>query len=132
MSCVYFFFFKHKTADVLRISDWSSDVCSSDLVEISPQGKILLRHTGTEIGTGMSTSQAIACVRWLGSPATDLGYAITDWPELPMKTSGDPYMTSQADQDRLAADPFWTPSSEERRVGKECVSPCRSRWASYQ
>src|SRR3546814_1622805 len=58
----------------------------------------------------MSTSQAIACVRWLGSPATDLGYAITDWPELPMKTSGDPYMTSQADQDRLAADPLWTPA----------------------
>src|SRR3546814_3768304 len=103
MSCVYFFFFKHKTADVLRISDWSSDVCSSDLVEISPQGKILLRHTGTEIGTGMSTSQAIACVRWLGSPATDLGYAITDWPEL---------------------------RSEERRVGKECVSTCRSRWST--
>ena len=79
-------------------------------VEISPEGRILLRHTGTEIGTGMSTSQAIACVQWLGSPATDLGYAITDWPELPMKTSGNPYMTSQPDQDRLAADPAWTPA----------------------
>jgi CO/xanthine dehydrogenase Mo-binding subunit len=79
-------------------------------VEVSPDGKILLRHTGTEIGTGMSTSQAIACVKWLGSPATDLGYAITDWPELPMKTSGDPYLSSQADQDRAAADPMWTPA----------------------
>src|SRR3546814_8841335 len=29
--CVYFFFFKQKTAYELRISDWSSDVCSSDL-----------------------------------------------------------------------------------------------------
>src|SRR3546814_8270769 len=28
-----FFFFKHKTAYEMRISDWSSDVCSSDLVE---------------------------------------------------------------------------------------------------
>src|SRR3546814_2444802 len=27
-----FFFFKQKTADVVRISDWSSDVCSSDLI----------------------------------------------------------------------------------------------------
>src|SRR3546814_3132608 len=30
-SCVYFFFFKQKTAYEMRISDWSSDVCSSDL-----------------------------------------------------------------------------------------------------
>src|SRR3546814_8109650 len=29
--CFVFFFFKHKTAYELRISDWSSDVCSSDL-----------------------------------------------------------------------------------------------------
>src|SRR3546814_959627 len=29
--CVVFFFFKQKTAYELRISDWSSDVCSSDL-----------------------------------------------------------------------------------------------------
>src|SRR3546814_12519473 len=29
--------------------------------------------------------------------------------------------------------PFWTSllRSEERRVGKECVSPCRSRWSPY-
>jgi CO/xanthine dehydrogenase Mo-binding subunit len=79
-------------------------------VEISPDGKILLRHTGTEIGTGMSTSQAIACAKWLGSPATDVGYAITDWPDLPIVTSGDPYLTSQEDQDKLAANPLWTPA----------------------
>src|SRR3546814_6857005 len=30
--CCYFFFFKQKTAYEVRISDWSSDVCSSDLV----------------------------------------------------------------------------------------------------
>src|SRR3546814_9167772 len=30
--CIYFFFFKQKTAYEMRISDWSSDVCSSDLV----------------------------------------------------------------------------------------------------
>src|SRR3546814_2612822 len=32
---VYFFFFRRKTADGLRISDWSSDVCSSDLVAVA-------------------------------------------------------------------------------------------------
>src|SRR3546814_7092606 len=31
--CVFFFFFKQKTAYVMRISDWSSGVCSSDLGE---------------------------------------------------------------------------------------------------
>src|SRR3546814_10542980 len=30
--CVFFFFFKHKTAYEMRISDWSADVCSSDLL----------------------------------------------------------------------------------------------------
>src|SRR3546814_3336818 len=33
-ACWFFFFFKQKTAYVVRISDWSSDVCSSDLVEV--------------------------------------------------------------------------------------------------
>src|SRR3546814_5305599 len=33
---MYFFFFKQKTAYELRISDWSSDVCSSDLVSRRP------------------------------------------------------------------------------------------------
>src|SRR3546814_3304699 len=32
--CVFFFFFKQKTAYEMRISDWSSDVCSSDLVSL--------------------------------------------------------------------------------------------------
>src|SRR3546814_4852168 len=34
--CVVFFFFKQKTAYEMRISDWSSDVCSSDLVLNGP------------------------------------------------------------------------------------------------
>src|SRR3546814_2712537 len=39
-SIVYFFFFKQKTAYEMRISDWSSDVCSSDL----PSAPISLRE----------------------------------------------------------------------------------------
>src|SRR3546814_3527593 len=34
----FFFFFKQKTAYEMRISDWSSDVCSSDLLRASPEG----------------------------------------------------------------------------------------------
>src|SRR3546814_5395046 len=37
MLCVFFFFFKQKTAYEMRISDWSSDVCSSDLDKVPPQ-----------------------------------------------------------------------------------------------
>src|SRR3546814_12204693 len=39
MRCFFFFFFfKQKTAYELRISDWSSDVCSSDLCSSAPAG----------------------------------------------------------------------------------------------
>src|SRR3546814_2418692 len=37
----FFFFFKQKTAYELRISDWSSDVCSSDLVHNSDSSPVL-------------------------------------------------------------------------------------------
>jgi CO/xanthine dehydrogenase Mo-binding subunit len=78
-------------------------------VEFSADGKISLHHTAAEIGTGMSTSQAIAVARWLGKPATDVHVAVTDWPDLPVVTSGDPYMMSQAEQDKLSANPRWSP-----------------------
>src|SRR3546814_8726962 len=43
----FFFFFKQKTAYEMRISDWSSDVCSSDLVQLrrlDQFGPVLLQH----------------------------------------------------------------------------------------
>src|SRR3546814_1747759 len=42
--CVFFFFFKQKTAYEMRISDWSSDVCSSDLGGGSGIGRATARH----------------------------------------------------------------------------------------
>src|SRR3546814_5105627 len=36
---IWIFFFKQKTADEMRISDWSSDVCSSDLGAVARRGK---------------------------------------------------------------------------------------------
>src|SRR3546814_10420218 len=41
MCCIWFFFFKQKTAYERRISDWSSDVCSSDLTGVnSPYARL--------------------------------------------------------------------------------------------
>ncbi|GAB3628832.1 Putative xanthine dehydrogenase molybdenum-binding subunit XdhA [Pandoraea terrae] len=78
-------------------------------VEIDADGRIRLHHTAAEIGTGVSTSQAVAVARWLGRPATEVHVAVTDWPELPIVTSGDPYLMSQAEQDKLSANPRWSP-----------------------
>src|SRR3546814_1334981 len=75
---VVFFFFKQKTAYEMRISDWSSDVCSSDLV---------IAHHEHPVQAGQA----------------------------------DGVMGKNIRRGR----------SEERRVGKECVSTCRSRWSPY-
>src|SRR3546814_4786041 len=40
MLCILFFFFKQKAAYEMRISDWSSDVCSSDLLLIDGENRI--------------------------------------------------------------------------------------------
>ena len=79
-------------------------------VELAPDGRITLSHSGTEIGTGTSSGQAVACARWLGRPADKLDLAVTEWPDLPVETSGDPFAMSQADQDRLAKNPRWSPA----------------------
>src|SRR3546814_10111225 len=85
-----FFFFKQKTAYEMRISDWSSDVCSSDLRPRSRRGR------------------RAATVR--------------------SRVDGRP----DAGDGRVRSLPGDHPTrSEERRVGKECVSTCRSRWSPY-
>jgi len=84
--------------------------CSLAKVELSADGRITLAHTGTEIGTGTSSGQAVACARWLGRPADVLEMAATDWPELPVETSGNPHAMAQEEQDRLAQNPRWVPA----------------------
>jgi CO/xanthine dehydrogenase Mo-binding subunit len=76
-------------------------------IEIAPDGTIGLSHTAAEIGTGTSSGQAVACVRWLGSPADQVELAVTDWPELPVETGAAPI--DQTEQERLAENPRWTP-----------------------
>src|SRR3546814_18822224 len=53
-----FFFFKQKTAYELRISDWSSDVCSSDLLEHLKLGEALLaaRASKTDLASAIAAS----------------------------------------------------------------------------
>src|SRR3546814_17200774 len=85
--------FKQKTAYEMRISDWSSDGCSSDLVDHRALGDV-----GGNAGCELVLRPASRCkCHALKPPA-----AVT--------VRG---------------------SSEERRVGKECVSTCRSRWTPY-
>src|SRR3546814_9661262 len=86
-----FFFFKQKTAYEMRISDWSSDVCSSDL-----------SRDGT---------------RWISARPASL---------LPVRVLGALFRRLFLTRLRALHD-----RSEERRVGKECVSTCRSRWSPY-
>lgn len=79
-------------------------------VELSEDGRITLHHSGAEMGTGMSTSQSVLCAQWLGKPADEAHFSVTDWSVLPMVTSGDPYLMSQEEQDKLQTNPNWTPS----------------------
>src|SRR3546814_1137925 len=89
------FFFKQKTAYEMRISDWSSDVCSSDLA-----GGILVTQNGVPAVQG---SEVTNSYRRLGESFADVGFYVAAIPT----------------------------RSEERRVGKECVSTGRSRWSPY-
>ncbi len=79
-------------------------------VELSEDGRITLHHSGAEMGTGMSTSQSVLCAQWLGKPADEAHFSVTDWSVLPMVTSGDPYLMSQEEQDKQQTNPNWTPS----------------------
>src|SRR3546814_8920481 len=98
-----FFFFKQKTAYELRISDWSSDVCSSDLlVTAIPEQVLLARKVWARDG---------AWVYLVGG--NDAHF---------------PRLARMMRRPELLSDPRFATRSEERRVGKECVSTCRSRW----
>ena len=78
-------------------------------VSVSVAGKVSLRHIAVELGTGMSTSQAALCIPWLGRAADEIETARTEWPELPMVATSDPWLMQQDDQDRRQSDPYWTP-----------------------
>src|SRR3546814_12644221 len=98
----------------MRISDWSSDVCSSDLAGLgaSPVGQVIL--------IGRVPSRVVGVVE-----ARQGGFGSSSSLSVYL-----PYTTVQA---RILGDSalrsITLRRSEERRVGKEGVSTCRSRWS---
>ncbi|MBC2688876.1 xanthine dehydrogenase family protein molybdopterin-binding subunit [Pseudomonas kielensis] len=76
-------------------------------IEFTAEGHITLRHIGIEIGTGMSTSQALVVADFLGSPASEVKTGETEWDELQLTSSGNPYIMSQAEQDSVLRNPRW-------------------------
>src|SRR3546814_8991129 len=98
----YFFFFKQKTAYEMRISDWSSDVCSSDLLALEElEGEAEVADSRT---ADRAPAERVSPVRAL------------------------PDHLPRAER---RIEPEAGSRSEERRVGQECVSTCRSRWSPY-
>src|SRR3546814_18138693 len=100
----------------MRISDWSSDVCSSDLEAPETgyyQAPTLLRDV--PVGHRLAQEEVFGPV--LAS--------------MSFKDEDQAVELANATQFGLVAG-IWTRDggrSEERRVGKECVSTCRSRWS---
>src|SRR3546814_12633130 len=113
--CV-FFFFKQKTAYEMRISDWSSDVCSSDLgglVAASfPDRHQVMARTSYVVALGSNRRGRH------GSPRAEIAAALT---AIGGVTAVSPIMTTPP--------PGPSIRSEERRVGKECVRTGRSWWS---
>src|SRR3546814_7081160 len=104
----FFFFFKQKTAYEMRISDWSSDVCSSDLATAAETVQQRLGQDAARRVPGAQEQHVVGGLRHASSSSL-APQAAAAMPK-PPHTSG---------------------RSEERRVGKECVSTCRSRWSPY-
>src|SRR3546814_19386372 len=97
----------------MRISDWSSDVCSSDLVDDGQRLVQRLRMVADD-------EQQLAVD--LVGPALD--HAGREQEEGGGKRD-------QQDEDGENPATHQRVRSEERRVGNECVRPCRSRWSAY-
>src|SRR3546814_11878255 len=103
----------------MRISDWSSDVCSSDLHTLIAAGLSPLAVAGVfSLDVKADEGAVLELAEALGVPARFFAAA-----------------TLEAETPRLASPSELVfrevGSSEERRVGKECVSTCRSRWSPY-
>src|SRR3546814_13624317 len=139
------FFFKQKTAYEMRISDWSSDVCSSDLhgidlvlaeyiFETTLVDLDLVRRNvgvGFDLAAEVDGNDMVASVQTrdhtLGQRASCAGDEYRFLFVLAHEGLKHALAFGQAALDQLAD----LVRSEERRVGKECVSTCRSRWSRH-
>src|SRR3546814_19182296 len=127
-----FFFFKQKTAYEMRISDWSSDVCSSDLgvrragytTSGSPASLSITRTMRN------SLSRRIALKRPSSSELEALEAEIARQEELEDRDEA-ALDVLRAQRDALLARQrriSYIDRSEERRCGKEVLRQCKARW----
>src|SRR3546814_5476134 len=113
LNCSSCFFFKQRTAYEMRISDWSSDVCSSDLSHQGPS-RVRPRSLPAEDDAEIPTSRRWVATRMLG-----------------LRTIKQRIKLPRSLRPRTWGVIGALTRSEERRVGKECVRTCRSRWSPY-
>src|SRR3546814_17242032 len=118
----------------MRISDWSSDVCSSDLFRVlfsdTPEGVTRRQRLDEVIRAQRTEFQAhdLEIGFYYGSDAV-VPDGTQPPPQSPM---GDEYHPVTRPGHRLP--PAWLEGaerSEARRVGQECVSTCKYRWWPY-
>src|SRR3546814_19533724 len=112
----------------MRISDWSSDVCSSDLHVTHRLRQIRLVGRFAEFfGPGvaaLSAGERAVVANMAPEYGSSTGHFPVDEATLTyLRETG-----RSEGQIALVRD---TMRSEKRRVGKECVSTCRSRWSPY-
>src|SRR3546814_11133125 len=113
----------------MRISDWSSDVCSSDLIDAVGAGEAAIASPQMLESRAVDTD--LACGVVCGQDAL---FAVTEKTVRYLQIAS-PQANTCAIGVRythvLKDDAVHSSRSEERRVGKECVSTCRSRWRPY-
>src|SRR3546814_19870145 len=129
----------------MRISDWSSDVCSSDLLrQPLESGHATVSRANGHV-TYPARVQLVAAMNpcrcgHLDDPVMGCGRAPRCAVDYQARLSGPLLDRIDLHVDMPRVDPAdlalpppseGTARSEERRVGKECVSTCRSRWSPY-
>src|SRR3546814_5432504 len=105
------FFFKHKTAYECRISDWSSDVCSSDLDRAGKKDH--RQHRNANLRRAAMSAHGLTPEALKQQHRTEIVEIGTFRPHGVTELEALDYR------------------SEERRGGKECVSTCRARRSPY-
>src|SRR3546814_20226466 len=117
----------------MRISDWSSDVCSSDLTEGGGNSVTIEKKTVPSVSVSYARNGSSNKANALGMrPMQERAYEKRGEQYLLIKSppaSGKSRALMFVALDKLVNQ--GVKRSEERRVGKECVSTCRCRWSPY-